>query len=86
MPTYLGIRYYVWALIAWVAVAGTFGVILLYRMLISYKGRDELFVGEDEVRRALEHMRHVDRMARLFGGASAVSLAAILAGWSLGWL
>ncbi|MGE5646682.1 MAG: hypothetical protein ACM336_12910 [Acidobacteriota bacterium] len=86
MPIYLGIRYYVWALIAWIAVAGTFGVILLYRVLISFKDRDELFVGEGEMRRAVEHVRHVDRMARLFGGASAVSLAAILAGWSLGWL
>jgi hypothetical protein len=86
MPTYLGIRYVIWALIVWVALAGTFGVIVLYRILISYKDQDELFMGAAEIRHTLDHIRHVNRMAVLFGGASAISLVFILAGWSLGLL
>ncbi|HVX67776.1 MAG TPA: hypothetical protein VHA11_14290 [Bryobacteraceae bacterium] len=84
MHTYLGIRYLVWALVVWVSIAGTFGVILLYRRLIAYKDEDELFMGPSEIRRALEHLRHVDRMAKLFGAASAIALALIIAGWSAG--
>ena len=86
MRSYLGIRYLVWALIVWVPVAGTFGVILLYRTLISYKEQDELFMSPAEIRRTLSHIRHVNRMATLFGGASAVSLVLIVAGWSAGLL
>ncbi len=86
MPSYLGIRYVVWAFATWIAVAGTFGVIMLYRTLISPKNQDELFMGASEMRRTLDHIRHVDRMARLFGVASAASLVLILAGWSAGLL
>ncbi len=86
MRTYLGIRYLVWALAVWVAVAGTYGVILLYRVLISYKDDDELFMSPAEVRSTLGHIRHVNRMASWFGVASAVSLALIIAGWAFGLL
>jgi hypothetical protein len=84
MRSYLGIRYLVWALVVWVSIAGTFGVILLYRRLIAYKDEDELFMRPPEIRRALDHLRHVNRMATLFGAASAIALALIVAGWSAG--
>jgi hypothetical protein len=84
MRSYLGIRYVVWALVVWVTIAGTFGVILLYRRLIAYKDEDELFMSPPEIRRALDHLRHVNRMALLFGAASAITLALIVAGWSAG--
>ena len=86
MRSYLGIRYVIWALIVWVPVAGTFGVILLYRTLIAYKEQDELFMGPAEIRRTLTHIRHVNRMAALFGAASALSLVLIVAAWSAGLL
>jgi hypothetical protein len=79
-------RYLVWALGAWVSVAGTFGVIVLYRVLISYKEEDELFMSPAEIRNTLDHIRDVNRMILLFGTASAVSLVLIVAGWSLGLL
>jgi hypothetical protein len=84
MRSYLGLRYLVWALLAWVSVAGTFAVIMLYRILISYKEEDELFMAPAEIRSTLDHIRHVNRMARVFGIASLASLVMILAGWSFG--
>ncbi len=86
MRTYLGIRYLVWALVAWIGIAGTFCVIVIYRILISYKEQDELFMKEAEIRNTLDHIRDVNRMAVLFGAASAISLVLIVAGWLLDWL
>jgi hypothetical protein len=86
MHTYLGIRYLVWALVVWIGIAGTFGVILLYRILISYREQDELFMRAAEIRNTLDHIRDVNRMAVFFGAASAISLVLIVAGWLLRWL
>jgi len=86
MRTYLGIRYLVWAFVAWIGIAGTFCVIVIYRILISYREQDELFMKPAEIRNTLDHIRDVNRMAVLFGTASAISLALIVAGWLLNWL
>lgn len=79
MRSYLGIPYLVWGLIVWAALAGTFGVILLYRLLISYRPEDESFMGLAEARAALDHVRHVNRVAIAFGAATA-GLAVLIAG------
>ena len=82
--TLLGLRYLFWALVSWVTIAGIFGVILIYRVLISYKEQDELFMHPAEIRMTVEHIRHVNRMALGFGIASGVTLALIVAGWACG--
>ena len=79
--TYLGMSYLAWAMICWTMLAGTFFVILLYRVLISYKAEDEFFMSPAEARETFHHLKHVDRMAVWFGIASAVSLAGIVATW-----
>jgi hypothetical protein len=84
MGTFLGLRYLFWALVSWVALAGIFGVILLYRVLISYQEQDELFMHPAEIRMTVEHIRLVNKIAAGFGIASAASLLLIGAGWALG--
>jgi hypothetical protein len=86
MRSYLGMSYLGWAFVVWLGIAGTFLVILIYRILISHKPEDELFMKPEETRRDLEHLRHTTRMTVLFGLASALSLLAILSAWALGWL
>ncbi len=74
----------VWASILWVAVAGAFGVILLYRFLITVKEHDQLFIGPAEMQRAADHRRDVNRVAAGFGIASLALLIAIILMWALG--
>ena len=81
---YLGMPIIDWALLVWLAIASTFGVILFYRVLIKVKERDELFVGPAELRRANAHLKDVDRCAKGFGIASAVLLLAIVVSWIVG--
>jgi len=59
-------------------------VTLLYRTLITYKRSDELFMDAAEIRYARDHRRDVDRMARIFGIASAVWLVLIGVCWLTG--
>jgi hypothetical protein len=82
MRSYLGIPYLVWGLIGWAAIAGTFGVILLYRLLIAHRPEDESFMSPAEVRAALEHVRHVNRMAVGFGALTVGLLVAIAGAWA----
>lgn len=86
MRTYLGMRYLLWALAAWIGIAATFGVILVYRILISYKKQDELFMKAAEIRNTLDHIRDVNRMAVFFGAVTAIWLVLVLVGWLLNWL
>jgi hypothetical protein len=72
--------------VAWIGIAVTFGVIVIYRILISYKEEDAFFMNAAEIRNTLDHIRDVNRMAVLFGAASAISLVLIVAGWLLHWL
>ena len=81
MGSYLGIPYVVWGLFLWGAVAGTLGVILLYRVLISYRPEDAAFMSPAEIRAAGEHIRQVNRAAIGFGAAAAVLLILIGLAW-----
>ncbi len=72
----------VWGWVFWIFVAGTFGVIMLYRALIGGKD-DNLLASEAEVRRNARHRADVDRCARATGIASIAMLAtlALLSLW-----
>jgi hypothetical protein len=78
---YLGISYVGWGMFLWAALAGTFGVIMLYRMLISYRPEEETYMSAAEIRQTRAHLRQVNRAAIGFGAAAAVLLIAIGAAW-----
>jgi hypothetical protein len=83
MRVYLGLPALGWALVAWGAITGTFGVVIVYRLLISHRPEDEAFMGPAEIRTTLEHIRQVNRVAIGFGAASALALVLIGAAWAL---
>jgi hypothetical protein len=84
MRVYLGLSWLQWALVAWGGIAGTFVVVLIYRLLISHRPEHEEFMGPAEVRRTRDHIRMVDRLAIAFGAASALALVLIGAARALG--
>ncbi len=79
----MGISYVGWALFVWAALAGTFGVIMLYRMLISYRPEEETYMSAAEIRQTRAHLRQVNRAAIAFGAAAAAVLIAIGVAWLL---
>ncbi len=81
---YLGIPVLVWATFFWIAVAGTFGVLMLFRFLTTVRERDMIFMGPAEIREARHHMRQVTRLAKGFGWASAILLILIALTWISG--
>lgn len=83
MRHYLGLTYLAWAFIAWGGIAGTFAVVLIYRLLIAHRPEHEAFMRPAEIRRTLAHLRNVNRAVIAFGVATAVALVAIAAAWAL---
>jgi hypothetical protein len=82
---YLGISYVGWGMFLWAALAGTFGVIMLYRMLISYRPEEETYMSAAEIRQTRAHLRQVNRAAIGFGAAAAVLLILIAGAWAFHW-
>ncbi len=86
MPAYLGLSAFAWALIACGGIAGTFAVLLIYRLLISHRPEHEAFMQPAELRRTVENLRNVNRAVIGFGIATAASLILIIAARALGLL
>ncbi len=86
MPLYLGLTYLAWAVIAWGGIAGTFFVVLIYRLLISHRPQHEAFMTPAEVRRTLAHIRDVNRVVISLGVATAAAPLLIAAAHALGLL
>jgi hypothetical protein len=78
---WLGIPVAVWAAILWIAVAGTFGVLMYFRALVGGSVREELLMSPEEARWTSHQLRLIDRFAAGFGLASVFFLLVVAGLW-----
>ncbi len=81
---YLGLPLLAWLGVVWIALAGTFLVLLLYRVLIRVHEEDAVFLRPGEMLLAQRHLREIDSILKGLGYASAGLAAAIAAAWAFG--
>ncbi len=82
--TYLGISLLGWAGMLWIALAGTFVTLLVYRVLIRVHDEDRPLIAPGELRQAGRHLREVDAILKGLGWAAIVLAMAIAAVWVFG--
>ncbi len=76
----LGMPLVFWGWVAWVAIAGVFGLLVWFRVLFTVKESDELFIGPAELERTAQNRHQITVLAKIFGGVAGALLVVLVIG------